>query len=181
MTSLDEFREAQAVSCATHRPNIPGTSTVLTYRTGDTTVILVITGQDNRANLTDTPRCGCQKQSDEAGPLGTVNALPTPERRRTDVRQLPRRTRGTRTEKDRPAITPVDPPGPPGNWSLLTEAEFRVAELVADGLTNREIADRLVLSPHTIDSHLRHVFTKLQVNNRVQMTRRCLMEVRGQQ
>lgn len=51
----------------------------------------------------------------------------------------------------------------------LTTAELAVARLVADGRTNREVADRLFLSPHTVNSHLRHVFTKLGINSRVDL------------
>ncbi|MDR7301982.1 DNA-binding CsgD family transcriptional regulator [Haloactinomyces albus] len=59
-------------------------------------------------------------------------------------------------------------------WNCLTESELRVALLVADGLTNREVAARLFLSPHTVDSHLRHSFTKLGVSSRVELTRQVL-------
>jgi DNA-binding CsgD family transcriptional regulator len=53
----------------------------------------------------------------------------------------------------------------------MTRSELAVARLVADGLTNREIADRLFVSPHTVSTHLRHVFAKLQINSRVDLTR----------
>ena len=53
----------------------------------------------------------------------------------------------------------------------MTRSELAVAQLVADGHTNREIADRLFVSPHTVNTHLRHVFAKLQVNSRVDLTR----------
>lgn len=54
---------------------------------------------------------------------------------------------------------------------VLTESEVRVVRLVAEGLTNREVASRLYLSPHTVDSHLRHTFTKLGIRSRVQLAR----------
>src|SRR5262249_19574104 len=56
-------------------------------------------------------------------------------------------------------------------WAALTESELPVVRLVAAGLTNHEIAARMFLSPHTVDSHLRHAFTKLDVSSRVQLTR----------
>jgi DNA-binding CsgD family transcriptional regulator len=56
-------------------------------------------------------------------------------------------------------------------WAALTAAEIAVARLVAEGLTNRDVADRLFLSPHTVNSHLRHVFTKLRINSRVELVR----------
>lgn len=51
--------------------------------------------------------------------------------------------------------------------SVLTPAETRVAELVADGLSNAAIAARLFLSEHTVASHLKHAFTKLGCTSRV--------------
>ncbi|MTD16944.1 hypothetical protein GIS00_23700 [Nakamurella sp. YIM 132087] len=59
-------------------------------------------------------------------------------------------------------------------WATLGRAELRVAMLVADGLTNQEIADRLFVSKHTVDSHLKHAFAKLQVRSRVDLTRLVL-------
>jgi DNA-binding CsgD family transcriptional regulator len=59
-------------------------------------------------------------------------------------------------------------------WSSLTDTESTVAMLVADGLTNREMATRMFLSPHTIDFHLRQVFRKLDIRSRVELTRMVL-------
>jgi len=55
-------------------------------------------------------------------------------------------------------------------WSSLTESETRVAGLVAGGRTNREIAETLTLSPHTVDAHLKHTYTKLDIHSRVELT-----------
>ena len=59
---------------------------------------------------------------------------------------------------------------PAYGWSSLTDTEVAVAEQVAQGLTNREAAAHLYLSPHTIDYHLRQVFQKLDVRSRVELT-----------
>lgn len=62
------------------------------------------------------------------------------------------------------------PPRPEHGWDALTRMERSVALLVADGHTNRSAAERLVLSPSTISTHLRAVFRKLDVHSRVQLT-----------
>ncbi len=51
-------------------------------------------------------------------------------------------------------------------WESPTRSERAGAELVAEGLTNREIGVRLFISPHTVNSHLRHSFRKLDVSAR---------------
>jgi DNA-binding CsgD family transcriptional regulator len=56
----------------------------------------------------------------------------------------------------------------------LTPQEVQVAGFVAQGLSNKEVASRLFLSPRTIDAHLRNVFAKLQVTSRTQLARHLL-------
>jgi DNA-binding NarL/FixJ family response regulator len=51
----------------------------------------------------------------------------------------------------------------------LSPMEMRVARLVADGLTNRQIGELLFVSHRTIDTHLSHVFSKLNVTSRVRV------------
>ncbi|GAA3398062.1 LuxR family transcriptional regulator [Streptomyces roseoviridis] len=63
------------------------------------------------------------------------------------------------------------PAGRDGEWAELTAAETRVVRLVARGLTNRQVAEQLSLSPHTVGSHLRRAFTKLDVTSRAELTR----------
>src|SRR4030088_2853194 len=52
---------------------------------------------------------------------------------------------------------------------VLSRREREIANLVAEGLTNREIAARLFISERTVDGHLEHVREKLGVNTRAQI------------
>ena len=62
---------------------------------------------------------------------------------------------------DRPAV----------GWDSLTDTERRIADLVAQGLSNRQVANRIFLSTHTVAFHLRHIFWKLGITSRVQLAR----------
>jgi DNA-binding CsgD family transcriptional regulator/tetratricopeptide (TPR) repeat protein len=54
-------------------------------------------------------------------------------------------------------------------WHPLTTREFHVATLVASGLTNREMADKLVLSPKTVSAHVEHILAKLGASRRAEI------------
>jgi len=60
---------------------------------------------------------------------------------------------------------------PKTGWEALTSAEAAVAQLASEGKTNREIGESLFISPHTVNTHLRHIFDKLGVRSRVALTR----------
>lgn len=53
----------------------------------------------------------------------------------------------------------------------LTRREWQIAELVAEGLSNKDIAERLVISRRTAETHIEHILTKLGFRSRVQVSR----------
>jgi DNA-binding NarL/FixJ family response regulator len=61
----------------------------------------------------------------------------------------------------------------------LRESELGIAQLVAEGLTNREVASRLFVSAHTVDFHLRQIYRKLGISSRVELTRRIVDSEHG--
>ena len=62
--------------------------------------------------------------------------------------------------------TPADPTAP-----TLTERETEVLRMVATGMSYKQIADRLVLSHRTVQNHVQNTLRKLQLHNRVELTR----------
>lgn len=64
-------------------------------------------------------------------------------------------------------------------WHSLTPTETRIAGMVAEGLSNRQIAERLVLSTRTVETHVSHVLSKLAVRSRVDITREAGSRIRA--
>lgn len=60
---------------------------------------------------------------------------------------------------------------PTCGWASLTDTEAKVARLVATGLTNRQVARDLFISPHTVGFHLRQIYRKLAIQSRVDLAR----------
>jgi DNA-binding NarL/FixJ family response regulator len=65
----------------------------------------------------------------------------------------------------RMALQPAD------ERARLTDRETEILRLVAKGLTARQVADRLVLSHRTVQNHVQNTLRKLQLHNRVELTR----------
>jgi DNA-binding NarL/FixJ family response regulator len=59
-----------------------------------------------------------------------------------------------------------------GARDQLTPQELQIAQMAADGLTNREIGEKLYLSHRTIGSHLYRIFPKLDITSRAQLAAR---------
>ena len=83
-------------------------------------------------------------------------------RTRLRLREVSKRSPGRRRDQPR------------WGWVSLTPTEARVARVVAEGLTNAKVADRMFLSRHTVDFHLRQIYRKLDISSRVELTRLVL-------
>ena len=73
------------------------------------------------------------------------------------------RAAGERSAADEP------PPGVLSPQDVLSAQELQIARLAAEGLSNREIGERLYLSPRTVGSHLYRIFPKLGITSRAQL------------
>jgi predicted ATPase/DNA-binding CsgD family transcriptional regulator len=71
---------------------------------------------------------------------------------------------------DKPAIKPA-PPVKSALDTALTPRQLEIARLIADDLTNRQIADRLFLSERTVETHITNILNKLGLNSRIQLSR----------
>ena len=72
------------------------------------------------------------------------------------------------------AFVEQKPVSPPVNTSTLSERELEVLTLVVEGLSNQQIAERLILSTETIKTHMRHLMEKLAVSDRTQAAVKAL-------
>ena len=79
------------------------------------------------------------------------------------TRVAERAARELRAAGDAPAVRRA------AAWERLTSQELQIATLAAQGLTNREIGARLLLSHRTVSTHLYHTFPKLGISNRAQL------------
>jgi DNA-binding CsgD family transcriptional regulator len=61
------------------------------------------------------------------------------------------------------------PPASSSGWAALSTSEAVVARLIADGLTNRRVAEQMHISPHTVNTFLRRVFGKLDIHSRAEL------------
>jgi non-specific serine/threonine protein kinase len=71
---------------------------------------------------------------------------------------------------DKPAHKPA-PLVRSASDTALTPRQLEIAQLIADDLSNRQIADRLFLSERTVETHITNMLNKLGLNSRVQLSR----------
>jgi len=121
------------------------------------------------AAFEDAGRLLPERAKDEAvGYLGEALRLHSAAGAERDAARVRRllRDRGAQRARGRP-----DPAA--AEWPELTASELAVVRLVIRGATDREVAQRLYISAHTVNSHQRHVFAKLGIRSRVELARRA--------
>ncbi|AFZ53801.1 response regulator transcription factor [Cyanobacterium aponinum UTEX 3222] len=64
--------------------------------------------------------------------------------------------------------------GNTSEFPILSERELEILELVATGLTNHDIADKLEISKRTVDNHISNILSKTKTDNRVELVRWAL-------
>ena len=65
----------------------------------------------------------------------------------------------------------VSQPRAKTGWDSLTDSELTVVNLIAQGATNRSVAERLHVTPHTVKAHLHNAFAKLGINSRAELSK----------
>ena len=131
--------------------------------------ILVVTSRSDEASVLDSIRAGADGYLERsAGPDAIVNALLrlaagerafSEDLERGAVRELGRLARRTRESS--------------GARASITARELEVLEYLSLGLTVKQVAVRLGLSPRTVESHVGKLYRKLRVRNRVQAISRA--------
>jgi DNA-binding CsgD family transcriptional regulator/tetratricopeptide (TPR) repeat protein len=152
---LDQDSEA-LIRAASHHPHQWGRASAAE----DAGVVLAQKGDRHGALEQFDQAMAAYQQAGATGDAGRV---------RSRLRSL-----GVRRRHWRQAVRPVC------GWESLTDTERSVADLVAQGLTNRQVAGRMFLSPHTIDFHLRQIFRKLDIGSRVDLTRQVVERDSGE-
>jgi len=137
-------------------------ATVEAYRDDPRPLVRAAALEDAGRVLADSAKDEAQGYLDEALRLQSAAGA---ERDAARVRRL-LRAFGAQRAPRRP-----DPAA--AQWPELTASELAVVALVTEGASDREVAQRLYISVHTVNSHLRHVFAKLGIRSRVELARRA--------
>jgi DNA-binding NarL/FixJ family response regulator len=124
------------------------------------TAVIMVTMHDNPAYLRDAVR---------AGAAGYLLKDVSKEELVDAIRQVSTGGAFIESKLLRGMLSEMKPAGPvPSAAKNLTKREREILGLVAEGLSNREIADKLVLSPETVKSHVAAILEKLNVSDRTQ-------------
>ncbi len=128
----------------------------------------VVNGSEHFADALVRMSCAAVPVTDFSGRVhGVVDLTCTAENFSPLMLPLAKRSAWEIGQRLRLGETSVPAPG----WAVLNATERRVASLVVEGLTNREVAQQLLVRPRAVDSHLRSIFRKLGVHSRLELVR----------
>lgn len=180
MTVVAQYADAQEAvrHCVTDPPDVvlmdlrmPGTTglqaTAMLHEQAPDVNVLVLTVSEQAQDLQDALRFGAQ---------GYVLKGATPEELVQAVRQVhqgwavvsPAMAGKLMGDFPDDQVLPEDAPANAAQPSMLSAREWDVLKLLANGMSNREIADSLVISENTVKTHMRSILTKLHLKNRTQ-------------